>query len=44
MFPYFSSAFPKCTLNLEYFQKEDEPQRLFISEIIDCKKLGYLND
>ena len=44
MFSDFSSAFPKSTLNLEYFETEDEPQRLFISEILDCKKPGYLND
>ena len=39
----FLSAFPESTLNLEYFEKEKEPQRLFLSEIIDCKKPGYLN-
>ena len=44
MFSDFSSAFPKSTLNLEYFETEDEPQRLFISEILDCKKPGCLND
>ena len=26
-----------------YFEGEDEPQRLFVSEIIDCKKWGNLN-
>ena len=24
--------------------KIDEPSKLFLSEIIDCKKRGYLND
>ena len=28
---------------MKYFEKKDEPQRLFCSEIIDCKRLGYLN-
>ena len=27
----------------EYFEKKEEPQRWFVSEIIDCKKRGYLN-
>ena len=36
-------AFPKSTKNLQYFEKEDVPQRLFVSEIIDCKKPGYLS-
>ena len=25
------------------FKKKDAPQRLFVSEIIDCKKQSYLN-
>ena len=28
---------------MEYFEKKDEPQILFVSDIIDCKKRGYLN-
>ena len=32
------SAFPAATSNLEYFETEDEPQRLFVSEIIESKK------
>ena len=44
MFSDFSSAFPKSILNLEYFEKEDDLQRLFISEILDCKKPANLND
>ena len=37
------SAFPKSTYHSEHFEKEDEPQRIFVSEIIDWKKPGYLN-
>ena len=43
-FSEFFSAFPDSTSNLEYFEKKDEPQRLFVSDIIDCKKQGYIND
>ena len=43
IFSEFRSAFPESTFNLEYFQKKDEPQRLFVSEIIDYKKRGYSN-
>ena len=28
---------------MEYFEKEHDPQRLFVFEIIDCQKRGYLN-
>ena len=28
---------------MEYVEKQDEPKKSFISEIIDCKKPGYLN-
>ena len=42
-FSEFLSAFPASTWNLEYFEKENEPQTLFFSEIIDCKKSGHLN-
>ena len=38
IFSEFRSAFPESTFNLEYFQKKDEPQRLFVSEIIDYKE------
>ena len=37
------SVFPEYTQNLEYFEKKDEPLKLFVSQIIDCKKRGYLN-
>ena len=43
IFSEFFSAFPKSPYNLEYFEKKDEPQRLFVSEIIDSKERGYLN-
>ena len=43
IFSEFFSAFPKYSLNLEYFEKEDDPQRLFFSEYIDCEKWGNLN-
>ena len=36
----FFSAFTK---HLEYFKKKDEPWKLFVSEIVDWKKRGYLN-
>ena len=38
IFSEFFSAFPKSPYNLEYFEKKDEPQRLFVSEIRDFKK------
>ena len=37
------SAFPEPTSNLTYFENKDEHQRLFLSEIINSKKWGYLN-
>ena len=43
IFVEFLSAFPAVTSNLKYLEKEDEPQSLFVSEIIDCKKQSYLN-
>ena len=42
-FSEFFIAFPKCAWNLEHFQKKDEYPSLFISEIIDAEKRGYLN-
>ena len=30
-------------LNIKFLQKEIEPDSLNISEIIDCKRRGYLN-
>ena len=40
---YFFAAFPESTKNLEYFEKNDEPESWFLSDIIDCKKHDYLN-
>ena len=37
------SAFSQSPWNLEYFFKKDDPLKLFVSEIIDCMKRGYLN-
>ena len=39
----FLSAFPESTKSLEYFEKRDEPPKLLVSEIVHCKKRGYLN-
>ena len=43
IFLEFFPALLKSAKNLEYFENEDDPQRLFVFEILDCKKLGYLN-
>ena len=43
IFSQFFSPFPEFTSNFEYFEKKDEPGRLFVSEIIDYKKRCYLN-
>ena len=43
IFSEFFSAFPESTSNLKFFEKNDESQRIFFSEIKDCKKRGYLN-
>ena len=40
IFSEFFSALPESTKNLEYFEKKDEPQRLFVFEIINCKRWG----
>ena len=39
IFSYIFSAFPESRQNLESFEKNYEPQKLFVSEI----KRGYLN-
>ena len=44
IFSKFFSSFPKAKENFRYFEKKAEPQRLFVSETIDCKKSEYLND
>ena len=43
IFCQFFSPFPQFTSYFEYFEKKDEPGRLFVSEIIDYKKRCYLN-
>ena len=43
IFLVFFIDFPKCALNLEYFEKKDEYPSLIISEMMDCKRGGYLN-
>ena len=43
IFVPFFYPFSKSKKNWECFEKKDEPQRLFRSEIIDCKKESYLN-
>ena len=42
-FSWFFIAFLKWAWNLEHFRKKDEYPSLFISEIIDAEKRGYLN-
>ena len=42
-FSQLFSAFSESALNLEYFQKKDEPPTLIVSEVIECKRRGYLN-
>ena len=39
----FLAKFLKATSNFEHFEKKGEPHRWFISEVIDCKKRGYIN-
>ena len=39
----FFIAFLKSTLNLEYFQKEDQSHSLSITEIINCETGSYVN-
>ena len=40
----FFFAFLKCAWKLENFHTKDENPSLIISEIIDAKRRGYLND
>ena len=39
-FSRFFSAFSKCRLNFEYFQKKDDAHSLFISEVRACENHG----
>ena len=43
IFSEFFSGLPDSAWNWEYFEKKDESQTLFVSDIIDYKKWGYLN-
>ena len=42
-FSGFFIAFLKSALNLEYFERKDQPQSLNITEIINCETASYLN-
>ena len=41
-FSGFFIAFLKLSLNLEYFEKKDQPHSLSIAEIINCETGSYL--
>ena len=41
-FSGFFIAFLKCTLNLEYFEKKDQPHSLSVTEIINSETSSYL--
>ena len=41
-FSQFFSAFSKCWLNLEHFQKKDDDHSRFISEATACEKRGWI--
>ena len=43
IFSWFFIAYLECASNLEHFEKKDEHPTLVISEIIDSKRVGYLN-
>ena len=42
-FSGFFIAYLECASNLQHFEKKDEHPSLFISEIIDSERIGYLN-
>ena len=39
-FAGFFSAFSKSTLKFEHFQKKDDPDSSFLSELTSCEKYG----
>ena len=41
IFVQFFSAFKKSAWNLGYFERDDDPQRLSVFEIVDGKKRSY---
>ena len=43
IFSVFFIAYLECASNLESFENKDEHRSLFISEIIDSERVGYLN-
>ena len=43
IFPEVFSKFLKFSWIFEHFEEKDEPHSSFISEVVDCKKRGYLN-
>ena len=43
IFSGFFIAYLECAPNLEHFGKKDEHPSVVISEIIDSKRVGYLN-
>ena len=43
IFSQFYIAYLECASNLEHFEKKDEQPSLFITEIIDSERVGYLN-
>ena len=44
IFSQFFCALPETISDFKYFEKKNDPGRLFVSEIIDCKMRGYLNE
>ena len=40
----FFNAFPKSTLNFQYFEKKDQSHSLGITEVINCELGSHLND
>ena len=43
IFSGFFIGYLECASNLEHFEKKEERPSLFISEIIDSERVGYLN-
>ena len=43
IFSRFFIAYLECASNLQHFEKKEEHPSLFISEIIDSERVGYLN-
>ena len=40
IFPDFFVAFVESSSNFKHFEKKDDRQSFFISEITDCERLG----